>query len=64
MDYDVFLRVPEVMRVAGLKSRSTLHDWVARGIFPKPIKLSRRMVVWSQQEVMKWQKHRMDRRVG
>ena len=48
-----FLRRPEVEARSGL-SRSTIYAWMARGDFPKPVKLSGRMVAWREQDIDDW----------
>lgn len=47
------LRRPEVQTRTGL-SRSTIYDAMARGEFPKPIKLGLRAVGWSEAEITAW----------
>jgi prophage regulatory protein len=55
---DTFLRVPDVCRIIGI-SRATLYEMMAKGEFPKPIKLfERRMARWSAQEIERWQEKR------
>jgi prophage regulatory protein len=46
-------RLPEVKAITGL-SRSTLYDAMARGDFPRPIKLGLRAVGWDASEVVEW----------
>jgi prophage regulatory protein len=55
------LRRNEVERVTGFP-RSTLYDLVARGRFPRPIKLSKRAVGWLEDEIADWQQARIDAR--
>ena len=40
-------------------SRSKLYDMMAKGHFPKPIKLGERAVGWSEAEVGAWIEGRM-----
>jgi prophage regulatory protein len=47
------LRRPAVTRKTGLAS-SSLYAAIARGEFPKPIKLGERSVGWLSQEVDAW----------
>lgn len=44
------LRLPEVMRKSGY-SRSMVYDLIAKGLYPKPIKISERAVAWRSHEV-------------
>ena len=46
-------RLPEVLRQTGL-SRSTIYEMVSRGDFPRQIKLSRRAVGWTVDEIVEW----------
>jgi len=48
-----FNRLPEVMKVTGL-ARSTVWLWVKMGKFPKPIKLSPRVTVWRESDLIDW----------
>lgn len=59
----VILRRPEVERATGLP-RSTLYDKVAKGEFPKPVRLSARSVGWLESDIAEWQKARIDIRDG
>jgi prophage regulatory protein len=60
---DQFLRAAEVRRLTGVK-RSTQYEWIAQGKFPKPIRLSPRLVVWSAEEIEAWQRDRIAERDG
>jgi prophage regulatory protein len=51
------LRRPDVERATGL-SRSTIYELIARGDFPKPIKLSARAVGWPENTIREWQESR------
>ena len=55
---DTFLRAEEVTRMTGVP-RSTRYELIERGLFPKPIKLSERMVAWSAAEIADWQASRI-----
>jgi len=48
-----FLRIKEVMNKTGI-ARSTIWLWVKEDKFPKPIKLSPRITVWSEDEIDNW----------
>lgn len=54
MEPDAFLRPSEVLRLTGV-SKSTLYEWIAKGRFPKPIKLSKTIAVWPAREISDWQ---------
>lgn len=47
------LRRPEVEARTGL-SRSTLYDWMKKGLFPLPVKLGSRLVGWKDTDVQAW----------
>ena len=50
---DRFLRISEVIFVTGL-SKATLYRLMAKGQFPKQIKISSGAVGWRESEVMDW----------
>jgi len=45
------IRLPQVMDLTGL-ARSTVWLWVKEGKLPKPFKLSQRVTVWKESEIM------------
>jgi prophage regulatory protein len=47
------LRRPEVERLTGL-SRSTLYEWMRRGVFPRPVALRARLVGWRASDIAAW----------
>ncbi len=47
------LRGPEVSARVGL-SRATLYRMIARGTFPRPVRLSERATGWRTDEVDEW----------
>ena len=53
------LRLPDVMRVTGLK-RSSLYSAIKRNEFPKQVSLGARSVGWISMEVDAW----MDQRIA
>jgi prophage regulatory protein len=63
MSDDTFLRSAQVQALTGVP-RSTRYELIARGEFPKPIKLSRRLVAWSAAEITAWQTSRIAARDG
>jgi prophage regulatory protein len=58
---DTFMRKRDVLKATGL-SHSVLYVLIARGEFPRPIKLGQRAVAWSASEIAKWQQARMRQR--
>lgn len=56
-----FLRRPKVCEITGL-SVSTLYEKIAEGSFPKPIPISKRLVVWLENEIAAWQAARVAER--
>lgn len=48
-----FMRFKQVQQVFPI-GRTTLWDLVGRGLFPKPIRMSSRLVVWRAEEVRAW----------
>ena len=59
---DHFVNERAALAAAGVKSRSTLRSMIAEGLFPKPIRVSRGRVAWSEAEIASWQKARMKER--
>ena len=47
------LRKPAVLGTTGL-TNSTLYDLIARGKFPRPIKITERSTGWIEDEVQEW----------
>ena len=47
----IFVRTPRVLEMLGNISISTLQRMIARGEFPKAIKLSRLISVWNENDV-------------
>jgi prophage regulatory protein len=56
-----FLRRKEVVRVTGIPN-STLYELIGRGDFPKPVRLTPRLVGWDADEILRWQKERIQQR--
>jgi predicted DNA-binding transcriptional regulator AlpA len=59
---DRFVNEPAARLAAGVKSRSTLKSMIDAGLFPKPIRVSRGRVAWSEAEIAAWQKSRIQER--
>ncbi len=51
------LRRPEVEARTGL-ARSTLYAAMTAGTFPRPVRIGRRAVAWSEDAVERWVAHR------
>ena len=47
------MRLPQVARRTGLP-KSTIYALIARGSFPRPIKLSERTSAWRSDELDQW----------
>ena len=48
-----FLRLPEVLRRTGL-SRTALYEQIKNNAFPKPIRIAKRSVAWTDEDVNRW----------
>ena len=48
-----FYRVSELSELLSI-GKSTIWAWVKSGRFPKPLKMSSRMTVWSAADVEAW----------
>ena len=53
------LKLPEVIRVTGLQ-RSSIYDYVKKGVFPPPINLGARSVGWVEEQVFEWISSRIE----
>lgn len=47
------LRLRKVQELTGL-GRSSIYDLMARGDFPRPVKLTAKAVGWPESTVVKW----------
>ena len=56
---DRLIRLPEVENLIGCK-KSTVYTMVKEGTFPKPIRLSSRMVAWPETAVLQWMQDRIN----
>ena len=56
---DKLIRLPRVMELTGL-AKSTVWAWVKSGRLPKAKKLSHRVSVWRESEIMAWIDKSMD----
>lgn len=50
---DRFLRLHEVMHLTSLR-RSTLYSKIAKGTFPKQVRLAENTVAWRESEIFDW----------
>lgn len=53
VENDVVIDKPQVCRLVGL-SRATIDRQVAKGYFPRPLKLSSRRVGWRRSQIETW----------
>ncbi len=56
-----FLRRVAVEQLTGL-SRSTIYQYVSEGRFPKPVKISDRVVAWLSKDISGWMADRIAER--
>ena len=61
MTIDKFLKSDEVEAITGV-SRAYRYELIARGEFPKPIKIGERLNVWPAAEIVAWQEQRIAQR--
>jgi prophage regulatory protein len=47
------LRRPQVEATTGL-SRSSIYDMMKKGEFPRPIRIGKRAVAWSESDITDW----------
>lgn len=57
----IILRRPEVEARTGLP-RSTMYDWISRGVFPAPVTLGAKAVGWLEHEIDAWVESRIAER--
>lgn len=50
---DRHLRRPAVQDLTGL-SRSTIYDLMAKGKFPRPVRLTAKAVAWPESVIAEW----------
>ena len=55
---DRLVRLPEVEGMTGCK-KSTIYQLIADGRFPKPLRLTGRMVAWPETAVLQWVQDRI-----
>ena len=47
------IRLPEVLHACGI-SRSALYEMIARGDFPRPVRIGSRSVGWRLRDIRTW----------
>ncbi len=55
---DRLVRLPEVEGITGVR-KSTIYKLMAEDAFPKQVRLSARMAVWSESAVLTWVQSRI-----
>lgn len=55
---DTFLRHRDVCRLTGL-GRTKIYEMIGAGEFPRPYKLTERVVGWRESEIVRWQNTRV-----
>ena len=55
---DRLVRLPEVESMVGFR-KSAIYSMIAAGKFPKPLRLSARMVAWPESAVLAWVQSRI-----
>lgn len=56
---DRLIRLPELEALIGCK-KSTVYTMLKQGTFPRPIRLSARMVAWPETAVLQWIQDRIN----
>lgn len=56
--YTRLLRLREVIRRTGL-SRTTIYEYVAAGVMPAPVRVSKRVVAWIESEIEQFLRERI-----
>ena len=57
IELDPILRIHEVVALVGL-SKATIYAMIAKGTFPKPVRLNERAVGWRTSDIRDWLKTR------
>ena len=47
------VRLTEVIDTTG-RSRSSIYSDIKEGVFPKPVKIGKRAVAWSSEDITNW----------
>ncbi len=48
-----FYRVSELTKILSV-SRASIYNWLKKGTFPKPIKISDSVTVWRKSDIEDW----------
>jgi prophage regulatory protein len=56
---DRLIRLPDVENLIGCK-KSTIYTMIKQDNFPRPLRLSARMVVWPETTVLQWMQNRIN----
>ena len=51
---ETLIRFPEVQRMVGKPSRSTLYRWIRNGRFPKSFLIGQNISVWKESSILAW----------
>lgn len=54
-----FLRLPDVLRITGIGSKSDLYRRIRAKTFPAGQRLSHRVIVWPEPVIADWQRSQM-----
>ena len=54
-----FLRLPDVLALTGIKSKSGLYAKIKEGDFPRGRRISHKMTIWTEADIARWQWHQM-----
>lgn len=54
MTMEAFQRMPAVQERVGGVSRTTIYEWVKKGLFPKPVKIGGRAIAWRVSDLERW----------
>lgn len=52
-DYERLIKRAHVEQITGL-SRSSLYSQMAKGVFPRPVKIGERAVAWREGDIRAW----------
>ena len=61
VDAPRFLRKQEVVQRVGIPA-SSIYELMSRGVFPRPVRISPRLVAWIESEIIDWQRARIEER--
>jgi prophage regulatory protein len=61
MTAETFLRIRDVGRITGLPT-SSIYELMAKGKFPRQVRLGPQRVCWVEAEILEWQRERIAER--